>query len=59
MKKIQAIGKRFELHPHFIGYRECYSLADYFAKRHSGQFEHKEKNTDNSFEFSIKYLFTN
>lgn len=46
MKKIQSIGKRFDLIPHFIGHRECYNLSEYFAKRHSGQFEHESTGTN-------------
>ena len=46
LEKINKIGERFGIKPNFIGYRECYILADYFAKRHSGQFEHEATGTN-------------
>jgi len=46
LEKINKIGERYNIKPNFIGYRECYSLADYFAKRHSGQFEHEATGTN-------------
>jgi len=46
LEKINKIGERYNIKPNFIGYRECYSLSEYFAKRHSGQFEHKSTDTN-------------
>lgn len=46
LEKINKIGERFGIKPNFIGFRECYSLSEYFSKRHAGQFEHKSTKTN-------------
>jgi len=46
LEKINKIGERYNIKPNFIGYRECYTLSNYFSKRHSGQFEHKSTGTN-------------
>jgi len=40
------LGKKFNLKYVYNGYRKAYWLADYFAKRHSGQFGHKKDNSN-------------
>lgn len=41
-KEVNNLGEKFGLKYVYNGYRKAYWLADYFSKRHAGQFGHKK-----------------
>jgi len=59
LEELNKLSEHYNFKYNWIGYRKAESLADYFSKRHSGQFEHKKDNSNWLFPdlFSIKDYF--